>query len=241
MKERTIFILIAMMAVVLLTSAFGAYQDRDGDSGKESGKESGKNKNKQSADAESKTSAERSNDASNVVGASGAGMSHKIANSHLDTSVKANGPYVDDGTNTYKGKNRGRDLNESDNDSDNGKDSDSDNESDSDSDHGKDSDSGKNKHNNNNNNNNNNNGDDDFIHKLKYIKKKVSKLFKEIFSKWGNQGSEMAPSGIEEMNPDPGFSAGGLATVEGLRVREKLTKKARNGMRKLKSAFRGRR
>ena len=221
MKERTIFILIAMMAVVLLTSAFGAYQDRDDDSGKESGKESGdnkKNNHKQRADAESKTSAERSNDASNVVGASGAGMSHKIANSHLDTSVKANGPYVDDGSNTYKGKNRGRDLNESDNDSDNdnGNDSDSDNESDSDSDsdsdHGKDSDSGKNKHNNNN--------DDDFTHKLKYIKKKVSKLFKEIFSKWGNQGSEMAPSGIEEMNPDPGFSAGGgLATVEGLSVR----------------------
>ena len=236
MKERTIFILIAMMAVVLITSAFGAYQDRDDDVDADDDK----HKNKQSADAESKTSAERSNDASNVVGASGAGMSHKIANSHLDTSVKANGPYVDDGSNTYKGKNRGRDLNESDNDSDNdnGNDSDSDNESDSDSDsdsdHGKDSDSGKNKHNNNN--------DDDFTHKLKYIKKKVSKLFKEIFSKWGNQGSEMAPSGIEEMNPDPGFSAGGgLATVEGLRVREKLTKKARNGMRKLKSAFRGRR
>lgn len=238
MKERTIFILIAMMAVVLLTSAFGAYQDRDGDVDADDDKHKNKH-HKTSADAESKTSADRSNDASNVVGASGAGMSHKIANSHLDTSVKANGPYVDDGTNTYKGKNRGRDLNESDNDNDNdnGKDSDSDNESDSDSDsdsdHGKDSDSGKNKH--------NNNGDDDFIHKLKYIKKKVSKLFKEIFSKWGNQGSEMAPSGIEEMNPDPGFSAGGLATVEGLRVREKLTKKARNGMRKLKSAFRGRR
>lgn len=240
MKERTIFILIAMMAVVLLTSAFGAYQDRDGDVDADDDKHKNKH-HKTSADAESKTSAERSNDASNVVGASGAGMSHKIANSHLDTSVKANGPYVDDGTNTYKGKNRGRDLNESDNDNDNdnGKDIDSDNESDSDSDsdsdHGKDSDSGKNKH------NNNNNNDDDFIHKLKYIKKKVSKLFKEIFSKWGNQGSEMAPSGIEEMNPDPGFSAGGLATVEGLRVREKLTKKARNGMRKLKSAFRGRR
>ena len=160
-------------------------------------------------------SAERSNDASSVVGASGAGMSHKIANSHLDTSVKANGPYVDDGSNTYKGKNRGRDLNESDSDSD------SDNgDSDSDSDHGKENDS-------------HSDNDSDFIHKLKYIKKKVSKLFEEIFSKWGNQGSVMAPSGIEEMNPEPG--------VEGLRVREKLTKNVRNGMRKVKSAFRGRR
>ena len=68
----------------------------------------------------------------------------------------------------------------------------------------------------------------------------MSKLFKEIISKWGNQGSVMAPSGTEEMIPDQGFSGGGLATIEGLRVREKLTKKARNGMRKLKSAFRGR-
>jgi len=225
MKERTIFILIAMMAVVLITSAFGAYQDSDTvkDSVKDSGKDSGdnkKNNHKQRADAVSKMTAERSNDASSVVGASGAGMSHKIANSHLDTSVKANGPYVDDGSNTYKGKNRGRDLNESDSDSDsdNGdSDSDSDN---GDSDHGKENDS-------------HSDNDSDFIHKLKYIKKKVSKLFEEIFSKWGNQGSVMAPSGIEEMNPEPG--------VEGLRVREKLTKNVRNGMRKVKSAFRGRR
>lgn len=229
MKERTIFILIAMMAVVLLTSAFGAYQDRDDDSGKESGKDSGKesgdnkkNNHKQRADAVSKMTAERSNDASSVVGASGAGMSHKIANSHLDTSVKANGPYVDDGSNTYKGKNRGRDLNESDSDNSDS-DSDSDSDSHSDNDHGKENDSHS----------DNGDNDSDFIHKLKYIKKKVSKLFEEIFSKWGNQGSVMAPSGIEEMNPEPG--------VEGLRVREKLTKNVRNGMRKVKSAFRGRR
>jgi hypothetical protein len=221
MKERTIFILIAMMAVVLITSAFGAYQDSD--SVKDIVKESDDKKHhKKSADAVSKITAERSNDASSVVGASGAGMSHKTTNSYLDTSVKANGPYVEDGSNTYKGKNRGRDLNESDSDSN------SDSDSDSDSDHGKDSESGKIKN------------DDNFTHKLKYIKKKVSKLFKEIISKWGNQGSVMAPSGTEEMIPDPGFSGGGLATIEGLHVREKLTKKARNGMRKLKSAFRGR-
>lgn len=227
MKERTIFILIAMMAVVLITSAFGAYQDSD--SVKDIVKESDDKKHhKQSADAVSKITAERSNDASSVVGASGAGMSHKTVNSYLDTSVKANGPYVDDGSNTYKGKNRGRDLNESDSDSDSDSDHSKDSDSDSDSGHGKDSESGK------------NNDDNDFTHKLKYIKKKVSKLFKEIISKWGNQGSVMAPSGTEEMIPDPGFSGGGLATIEGLHVREKLTKKARNGMRKLKSAFRGR-
>jgi len=217
MKERTIFILIAMMAVVLITSAFGAYQDSDDDSGKDSG-DNKKNNHKQRADAVSKMTAERSNDASSVVGASGAGMSHKIANSHLDTSVKANGPYVDDGSNTYKGKNRGRDLNESDSgDSESG-------DSDSDSDNGDNGDNGD---------GDNGDSDSDFIHKLKYIKKKVSKLFEEIFSKWGNQGSVMAPSGIEETNPEPG--------VEGLRVREKLTKNVRNGMRKVKSAFRGRR
>jgi hypothetical protein len=228
MKERTIFILIAMMAVVLITSAFGAYQDSDTvkDSGKDSG-DNKKNNHKQRADAVSKMTAERSNDASSVVGASGAGMSHKIANSHLDTSVKANGPYVDDGSNTYKGKNRGRDLNESDSDSDSDN-GDSDSDSDSDSDHGKDSDNDHGKEN-----DSHSDNDSDFIHKLKYIKKKVSKLFEEIFSKWGNQGSVMAPSGIEEMNPEPG--------VEGLRVREKLTKNVRNGMRKVKSAFRGRR
>ena len=226
MKERTIFILIAMMAVVLVTSAFGAYQD--GDSVKDSNKDrDSKKQHNKSADAVSKITTERSNDASSVVGASGAGMSHKTANSYLDTSVKANGPYVDDGSNTYKGKNRGRDLNESDSDNESDNESDSESESDSDSDSGKDSD--KNKHNN-----------DDFTHKLKYIKKKVSKLFKEIISKWGNQGSVMAPSGTEEMIPDSGFSGSGLATIEGLRVREKLTKNARNGMRKLKSAFRGR-
>ena len=48
----------------------------------------------------------------------------------------------------------------------------------------------------------------------------------------------MAPSGIEEINPD---AIPSNATVDGFRVKEKMKKQARQGMRKIKSAFRGRR
>jgi hypothetical protein len=48
----------------------------------------------------------------------------------------------------------------------------------------------------------------------------------------------MAPSGIEEMNPD---AIPSNATVDGFRVREKMKKRAIQGMSKIKNAFRGRR
>ena len=212
MQERTIFILVAMMAVVLITSAFGAYRDGDGDDDSVS-KKRGKS-SKIHDDAPSSINKSES-DSSGVVGASGAGTSHKTAKAYLDTSGRANGPYVDDGENAYKGKARGHEL-----DSDSGSDSGSDSDSDSDGD------------------NDGGNSQDDFKKKLKYIKKSVSNLFKDIFSKWGNQGSVMAPSGIEEMNPD---AIPSNATVDGFRVKEKMKKQARQGMRKIKSAFRGRR
>ena len=218
MQERTIFILVAMMAVVLITSAFGAYRDGDGDDDSVS-KKRGKS-SKIHDDAPSSINKSES-DSSGVVGASGAGTSHKTAKAYLDTSGRANGPYVDDGENAYKGKARGHEL-------DNGSDSDSDNGSDSDSDSGSSSDGES----------DGGNNQDDFKRKLKYIKKSVSNLFKDIFSKWGNQGSVMAPSGIEEMNPD---AIPSNATVDGFRVKEKMKKQARQGMRKIKSAFRGRR
>lgn len=210
MQERTIFILVAMMAVVLITSAFGAYRDGDEDDDSVSKKSS--KGSKKHDDAPSSINKSES-DSSGVVGASGAGTSHKTAKAYLDTSGRANGPYVDDGENAYKGKARGHEL-----DSDSGSDSGSDSDSDGDNDGG--------------------NSQDDFKKKLKYIKKSVSNLFKDIFSKWGNQGSVMAPSGIEEMNPD---AIPSNATVEGFRVKEKMKKQARQGMRKIKSAFRGRR
>lgn len=218
MQERTIFILVAMMAVVLITSAFGAYRDGDGDDDNVSKKSSKSSKIRDDAPSSINKS---ESDSSGVVGASGAGTSHKTAKAYLDTSGRANGPYVDDGENPYKGKARGHELeSDSDSDSDNGGDSDSGSSSSSDGE----SDSG--------------NNEDDFKRKLKYIKKSVSNLFKDIFSKWGNQGSVMAPSGIEEMNPE---AISGTATVDGFRVKEKIKKQARQGMRKIKSAFRGRR
>jgi hypothetical protein len=227
MKGRTILILILMLAVVLITSAFGAYQDQD----KDEDEHADKHKDKVHKHATDNTvKSERTIDASNLTGASGAGMPHKVSHSYLDTSVKANGPYVDDGTNTYKGKAGGYNLHNSDSDSD------SDNEhrikrgdghsdsGDSDSDDG-DGDSGH------------ETGESDFSRKIKYITKTVSNLFKEIFSKWGSQGSIMAPSGIEELNPS---ELHGEPSIDGFNVREKFKKQAKQGMRKLKNAFRGR-
>jgi hypothetical protein len=244
MKGRTILILILMLAVVLITSAVGAYQDQDDDQDQDKHNKHKKHSshshhNDNEDDAKNKHSTDiakgdRTIDASNLTGASGAGMSHKVSQSHLDTSVRANGPYVDDGANTYKGKARGYTLHDNSDDSRNhkhgGHDSDSDDnsnsgDSDSDSDSG-----GGNKHN-----------ESDFTRKLKYIKKTISNLFKEIFSKWGNQGSIMAPSGIEELNPDTMSGVGMPGTLEGLTIRDKIKKQARQGMRKVRNAFRGRR
>jgi hypothetical protein len=232
MQERTIFILVAMMAVVLITSAFGAYRDGDDDSDSDIKKSSKGRKIHHDKPSSSSNQQVVSDDGDGVIGASGAGTSHKTAKAYLDTSGRANGPYVDDGENAYKGKARGHDLhNDSDSDSDSSSDSDSGSDSGSDSD-SKIENTGKNGS------NGGGNNQDDFKRKLKYIKKSVSNLFKDIFSKWGNQGSVMAPSGIEEMNPD---AIPSNATVDGFRVREKMKKRAIQGMSKIKNAFRGRR
>ena len=231
MKGRTILILFLMLAVVLITSAVGSYQDQDDDQDQDKHNKHKKHSshshhNDNEDDAKNKHSTDiakgdRTIDASNLTGASGAGMSHKVSQSHLDTSVRANGPYVDDGANTYKGKARGYTLHDNANlnDSDSG-----------DSDSG-DIDNGD----------SNKDNESDFTRKFKYIKKTISNLFKDIFSKWGNQGSIMAPSGIEELNPDAIYGIGTPGTLEGLTVRDKLKKQARQGMRKVRNAFRGRR
>lgn len=189
MKLRTIFILVAMMIVVLATSAFGVYNDR----------ELNDNTDVKAHQPPVNKSAASSSGTSVVVGASGAGTSYKHSKSHLDVSEKADGPYIKDGTNTYRGKAGGYDLHgHSDDDDDDGGD-------------GHDDDSDENV--------------SEFQKKMKYI----SKMFEEIFSKWKSQETIMAPSGIEE-----------LETPEGFKIREKFKKGARQGMRKLKNAFRGR-
>jgi opacity protein-like surface antigen len=179
MKLRTIFILVAMMVVVLATSAFGVYKDSEVN---DEPVKHHKTETKAAAD-------------NTVVGASGAGTSHKHSKSHLDVSEKADGPYIKDGTNTYRGTASGYDL-QGDSDTEDGNENDSDSENQS-----------------------------EFQKKWKYI----STMFEEIFSKWKSQETIMAPTGIEE-----------IETAEGFRIREKFKKGARQGMRKLKNAFRGR-
>lgn len=211
MELRTIAILLLMATIVVLTSAFGAYQD-----GIEKQKEHEfqiKRKEERAA-ATGETGHRNGNghghDLRNVVGAAGAGTSYKQSAGHLDTSQKVDRPYVPEGTNTYRGKAGGYDLRDTYNDGD-----------DSDSDSGGDSGGGGN--------------DDgkpmtDFQRKIKYIKT----IFKEIFSKWGSQETIMAPISVEE---DPDNPLG----EEGFRIREKFKRTAKAGMRKLKSAFRGNR
>lgn len=103
MKPRTIFILVTMMIVVLATSAFGVYNDSEMN-------DDDPPKHHKPASASASTAAPAA-PTSNVVGASGAGTSYKHSKSHLDVSEKADGPYVKDGTNTYRGKAGGYDLN----------------------------------------------------------------------------------------------------------------------------------
>lgn len=191
MELKTVAILVLMATIVVLTSAFGAYQD-----GIEKQKEH---------EFETKKKAEKATDnPSTLVGASGAGMSYKQSAAHLDTSEKIDGPYVKEGPNAYRGKAGGYDLSDT-------YDSDSDDNNDSDSD---DEDNGK--------------PMSDFQRKVKYIKT----IFKEIFSKWGSQEPIMAPVSVEE-DPDNPLS-------EGFKIREKFKKGTREGVRKLKNAFRGR-
>jgi hypothetical protein len=191
MKLRTIAILVLMATIVVLTSAFGAYQD-----GIEKQKE---------REFDTKKKAEKvAESPSALVGASGAGTSYKQSAAHLDVSEKVDMPYVKDGPNAYRGKASGYDLHDT-YDSDDSDDSDNDNDKDSE---------GK--------------PVTEFQRKIKYIKT----IFKEIFSKWGSQEPIMAPVSVEE---DPDNPLG-----EGFKIREKFKKGARQGMRKLKNAFRGR-
>ena len=195
MKLRTVAILILMACIVVATSAFGAYQDSIGNDDDDAKKAAKKVAKKAAAAVPTK----------DVVGASGAGTSYKQSNAHLDISEKANGPYVKDGTNTYRGKAGGYDLRDT-YDSDDER---ADGGSDSDSDDGE--------------------PKSEFQRKMKYI----TTMFKEIFSKWKSQETIMAPSSVEE---DPDNPLG----PEGFKIREKFKKGARQGMRKLKNAFRGR-
>ena len=193
MKLRTVAILILMACIVVATSAFGTYQDSIG------------NDDADATKAKKHATKARAAPANDVVGASGAGTSYKQSHTHLDISEKADGPYVKDGTNTYRGKAGGYDLRDT-YDSDDERDDDSDDDSDDD---------GEPK--------------SEFQRKMKYI----TTMFKEIFSKWKSQETIMAPSSVEE---DPDNPLG----PEGFNIREKFKKGARQGMRKLKNAFRGR-
>lgn len=200
MKLRTVAILILMACVVVATSAFGTYQDSIGNDDA-----AAVTKARATKKAVAATATATASSAKDVVGASGAGTAYKQSNTHLDISEKTDGPYVKDGTNTYRGKAGGYDLRDT---------YDSDDER---ADGGGDSDS-----------------DDDepkseFQRKMKYI----TRMFKDIFSKWKSQETIMAPTSIEE---DPDNPLG----PEGFKIREKFKKGARQGMRKLKNAFRGR-
>ena len=192
MELRTVAILVLMATIVVLTSAFGAYQD-----GIEKQKEHEFQMKKKAADTPSA-----------LVGASGAATSYKQSAAHLNTSEKVDMPYVKEGPNAYRGKAGGYDLRDTYDSEDDDNDNDNDNDSDSDSNDGKPM--------------------TEFQRKTKYIKT----IFKEIFSKWGSQEPIMAPVSVEE---DPDNPLG-----EGFKIREKFKKGARQGMRKLKNAFRGR-
>lgn len=198
MKLRTVAILILMACIVVITSAFGAYQD-----GIEKEKDKTHDANKKDKPKHSKE----------LVGAAGAGTSYKQSNTHLDVSEKVYGPYVKEGPNTYRGKAGGYDLRDTYN---------SDDESDDESDDSDDDDDNDGK------------PMTDLQRKIKYIKT----MFKEIFSKWKSQESIMAPTSIEE-DPDDPLGPGSGAS-EGFKIREKFNRGARQGMRKLKNAFRGR-
>ena len=201
MELRTIAILILMACIVLLTSAFGTYQD---------GIEKEKEKNGDGGGHVSKkatAAAAAAPQRKELVGAAGAGTSYKQSGAHLDISEKVDGPYVKEGPNTYRGKAGGYDLRDTYNSDDESDDSDSDSDDDDD-------DKGKPK--------------TEFQKKIKYIKT----MFKEIFSKWKSQEPIMAPTSIEE-----DLTA---VELEGFKIREKFKKGARQGMRKLRNAFRGR-
>jgi hypothetical protein len=187
-----------MACIVLITSAFGAYQDGIE---KEKERNGGGHVSKKAADADAADDKKHHN--KELVGAAGAGTSYKQSSAHLDVTEKVDGPYVKEGPNTYRGKAGGYDLRDTYN-------SDDDDESDSDDE----SDDGKPK--------------TEFQRKIKYIKT----IFKEIFSKWKSQEPIMAPTSIEEDLM--------AVELEGFNIREKFKRGTRQGMRKLRNAFRGR-
>lgn len=193
MKLRTVAILILMAFIVVATSAFGAFRDSTtaGDTGQDT-----KIKHAKVIRPSSSSSSKE------IVGASGAGTSYKQSHLHLDISEKADGPYVKDESNTYRGKAGGYDLRDI-YDSDDEPKNDSDDEGDE--------------------------NQSEFQRKLKYVKK----MFEEIFSKWKAQESIMAPTSIEEQLDNP-------MDQEGFKIKEKFKKGARQGMRKIRNAFRGR-
>ena len=210
MELRTIAILLLMASIVLITSAFGTYQDGIE---KEKERSGGGHASKKAA-----VVAEKAQQRKELVGAAGAGTSYKQSSTHLDVSEKVDGPYVKEGPNTYRGKAGGYDLRDTYNsDDESDRDSDSDSDSDSDDDDDDDDDNNKGK------------PPTEFQRKIKYIKT----IFKEIFSKWKSQEPIMAPTSIEE-----DLSA---IDVEGFKIREQFKRGARQGMRKLRNAFRGRR
>jgi len=206
MKLRTIAILILMASIVLLTSAFGTYQDGI-EKEKEKETSGGGHVSKKATAAAAAAAADKSTQHKELVGAAGAGTSYKQSGAHLDVSEKVDGPYVKEGPNTYRGKAGGYDLRDTYN-------SDDDSDDDSDSDSDDDGDNGKPK--------------TEFQKKIKYIKT----MFKEIFSKWKSQEPIMAPTSIEE-----DLTA---VELEGFKIRETFKRGARQGMRKLRNAFRGR-
>ena len=105
MKLRTVAILILMACVVVATSAFGTYQDSIGNDDA-----AAVTKARATKKAVAATATATASSAKDVVGASGAGTAYKQSNTHLDISEKTDGPYVKDGTNTYRGKAGGYDL-----------------------------------------------------------------------------------------------------------------------------------
>jgi hypothetical protein len=185
-----------MACIVLITSAFGAYQDGIE---KEKERNGGGHVSKKAAAADDKKHHNKE-----LVGAAGAGTSYKQSSAHLDVTEKVDGPYVKEGPNTYRGKAGGYDLRDTYNSDDDSDNSDSDDESDD----------GKPK--------------TEFQRKIKYIKT----IFKEIFSKWKSQEPIMAPTSIEEDLM--------AVELEGFNIREKFKRGTRQGMRKLRNAFRGR-
>lgn len=203
MKLRTIGILILMACIVLITSAFGAYQDGIEKEKERNGGGGGHVSSKKAVAATTTTDKTRND--KELVGAAGAGTSYKQSSAHLDVTEKVDGPYVKEGPNTYRGKAGGYDLRDTYNSDDESDDSDDD---DNDDDNGK--------------------PPTEFQRKIKYIKT----IFKEIFSKWKSQEPIMAPTSIEEDLM--------AVELEGFNIREKFKRGTRQGMRKLRNAFRGR-